>query len=107
MVLAAPSNDPLRQKLRSGCTVDYLRKSLEGCYVTVPTPFHDDDLMSINEEALQTYVRFLIDAGLNGDYATLLAGGAAGDFSTMTFEERVRVAGIVVDETAGAAPVAM
>lgn len=87
--------------------MDHQKKSLEGCYVTVPTPFHDDDLMSINEEALQTYVRFLIDAGLNGDYATLLAGGAAGDFSTMTFEERVRVAGIVVDETAGAAPVAM
>ena len=84
-----------------------LKKALEGCYVTVPTPFHDTADMAVNEEALRAYVRFLIDAGLNGDYATFLAGGAAGDFSTMTFDERIQVAGIVIDEAAGAVPVAM
>jgi dihydrodipicolinate synthase/N-acetylneuraminate lyase len=84
-----------------------LRTGLEGCYVTIPTPFQDDDQMTVNEPALRKYVRFLIDGGLNADYATLLAGGAAGDFSTMTFEERVRVAEIAVDEAAGAVPIAM
>ena len=87
--------------------VDDLKKMLEGCYVTIPTPFHDTPEMEINETALRAYVRFLIDSGLNGDYATLLAGGAAGDFSTMTFEERLHVAQIVVDEAAGAVPIAM
>ncbi len=84
-----------------------LRAGLEGCYVTIPTPFHDDERMDVNEVALRQYVRFLIDGGLNAEYATLLAGGAAGDFSTMTFDERVRVAEIAVDEAAGAVPIAM
>ena len=74
-----------------------LKKRLEGCYVTVPTPFADTQDLPVNESALRSYVRFLIDAGLTERYATLLAGGAAGDFSTMTFDERVRVAEIVVD----------
>ncbi|CAN0585170.1 unnamed protein product, partial [Laminaria digitata] len=76
-------------------------------YVTIPTPFHDNANMEVNDTALRAYVRFLIDSGLNGDYATLLAGGAAGDFSTMTFEERMRVAEIVVDEANGAVPIAI
>ena len=63
--------------------------------------------MAVNEKALRRYVRFLIDAGLNEEYATLLAGGAAGDFSTMTFDERLNVAEIVIDEAAGAVPIAM
>src|SRR5689334_3774174 len=86
---------------------DRLKKLLEGCYVTVPTPFEDAEGLPVNERALRAYVRFLIDAGLTADYATLLAGGAAGDFSTMTFDERARVASIVVDEVGGRLPVAM
>lgn len=88
-------------------TPERLKKRLEGCYVTVPTPFSDDEELPVNEAALRSYVRFLIDAGLTEDYATLLAGGAAGDFSTMTFEERERVASIVVDEADGKVPIAM
>ncbi len=89
--------------------MDYeaLRKRLEGCYVTVPTPFRDQPDLPVNEPALREHVRFLLDAGLTGRYATFLAAGAAGDFSTLTFEERVRVAEIVVEEVAGKAPVAM
>ncbi|MBG6177651.1 4-hydroxy-tetrahydrodipicolinate synthase [Labrenzia sp. EL_208] len=87
--------------------MDQLKKMLEGCYVTIPTPFHDTPDMELNVQALRAYVRFLVDSGLNGNYATLLAGGAAGDFSTMSFEERLQVAEIVVDEAAGAVPIAM
>jgi dihydrodipicolinate synthase/N-acetylneuraminate lyase len=57
-----------------------LRTLLEGCYVTIPTPFSDTPGLPINELALRSYVRFLIDNGLNADNATFLAGGAAGDF---------------------------
>ncbi len=91
----------------SALSVRDLRKNLEGCYVTIPTPFADAPGMEVNESALREYVRFLVDSGLSGDYATFLAGGAAGDFSTMSFDERVRVASIVVEEVDGAAPVAM
>ncbi len=88
-------------------SVEQLKDALAGCYVTIPTPFQDTPDLPVNEEALRTHVRFLIDAGLDGDRATFLAGGAAGDFSTMTFDERVRVAAVVVDEVAGRVPVAM
>jgi 4-hydroxy-tetrahydrodipicolinate synthase len=84
-----------------------LKKRLEGCYVTVPTPFRDEPGWPVDEPALRAYVRFLLDNGLTERYATLLAGGAAGDFSTMTFDERLRVAGVVLDEAAGRTPVAM
>lgn len=84
-----------------------LKEALAGCYVTIPTPFADTPDLPINEAALRKHVRFLIDNGLTGEYATFLAGGAAGDFSTMSFDERVQVASIVVDEVGGAAPVAM
>ena len=86
---------------------DVLKKKLEGCYVTVPTPFRDTEGFPIDEEALRSYVRFLIDGGLTAENAVFLAGGAAGDFSTMSFDERVRVAEVVIDEVAGRVPVAM
>lgn len=82
------------------------REKLQGCYVTVPTPFDDNETFSINESALRTYVQFLINNGLESDTATFLAGGAAGDFSTMTFNERIRVAEIVADEVNGRVPLA-
>ncbi len=80
---------------------------LQGCYVTIPTPFKDQPGYPIDETALRSYVHFLLENGLSGNYATFLAGGAAGDFSTMAFEERRRVASIVIDEVGGRAPVAM
>jgi len=84
-----------------------LKKQLEGCYVTVPTPFHDNVDFAVNEGALRAYVRFLLDGGLAEHNAVFLAAGAAGDFSTMTFDERARVAEVVIAETAGRVPVAM
>ncbi len=84
-----------------------LKEDLAGCYVTVPTPFHDDPEFSVNERALRQHVRFLIDAGLNSSYATFLAGGAAGDFSAMTFDERIRVMETVADAADGQVPLAM
>ena len=87
--------------------MDYsqLKKDLEGLYITIPTLFNDPD-MSINEDGIRQHVSFLKSNGINRQNAGLLAGGAAGDFSTMSFEERVRVAGIV-KEAAGDIPVAV
>ncbi len=89
-------------------TLDFekLKSRLAGCYVTIPTPFEDSAGFPVNYAAIRTYVRFLIDNGLTTDYATLLAGGAAGDFSTMSFEERVSVAETVVEEAQGRVPLA-
>lgn len=75
--------------------------------MTIPTPFSDTEHLPVDEKVLRNYVRFLVDSGLNADNATFLAGGAAGDFSTMSFDERERVTSIVIDEVAGRVPVAM
>ncbi len=87
--------------------MDYsqLKKDLEGLYITIPTLFNDPD-MTINEDGIRQHISFLRNNGINRQNAVLLAGGAAGDFSTMSFEERVRVARIV-KEAAGDIPVAM
>jgi 4-hydroxy-tetrahydrodipicolinate synthase len=86
---------------------DALKAWLEGCFVTIPTPFADATGFAVDEAALRHYARFLIEGGLDARNATFLAGGAAGDFSTMTFDERLRVAEVVLDEVNGRIPVAM
>lgn len=68
--------------------------------------FQDPDL-ELDVEATRRNVRFLLNRGINAKYGILLAGGAAGDFSTMTFDERVRIASAVVEESGGRVPVAM
>lgn len=75
-----------------------------GCYITVPTMFHDDTL-ELNLPAIQRHVQFLLEGGAQTGSAVLLAGGAAGDFSTMTFDERRQVAETVVEAAAGRVPV--
>ena len=69
-----------------------LKKKLEGCYVTVPTPFKDLKNLPLNFDALKDYVEFLLGNGLDRENCTLLFGGAAGDFSAMSFEERTSLA---------------
>ena len=83
-----------------------LKTDLEGCYITVPTMFRDPDL-ELDLAAIRRHVKFLISRGINAKNAVLLAGGAAGDFSTMTFDERKAVAEAVLAEANGRVPVAM
>ncbi|HVO00812.1 MAG TPA: dihydrodipicolinate synthase family protein [Candidatus Cybelea sp.] len=82
-----------------------LKRRLEGCYITVPTMFRDPDL-EVDRKAIARHVGFLQERGINQQNGVLLAGGAAGDFSTMTFDERKAVAETVVAAAAGI-PVAM
>ena len=82
------------------------RQRLAGCYITIPTMFQDPD-MELNLPAIRRHVRWLVGRGINARYGTFLAGGAAGDFSTMTFDERLQVAETVIEAAAGQVPVAM
>jgi dihydrodipicolinate synthase/N-acetylneuraminate lyase len=83
-----------------------LKQRLEGCYITVPTMFQDPDL-ELDTRAIRRHVEFLQQHGINAQNGVLLAGGAAGDFSAMTFDERKMVAQTVADAAAGKVPVAM
>jgi len=83
-----------------------LKQRLRGCYITIPTMFSDPDL-ALDLDAIRAHTRFLIDRGARTGNAVLLAGGAAGDFSTMSFDERVKVATAVRTEAGDTVPVAM
>lgn len=82
------------------------RDRLCGCYVTLPTMFRDEDL-ALDLQAIRRHVRYLIDSGIRTGTGVLLAGGAAGDFSTLTFDERVLLAEAVIAEANGDVPVVM
>lgn len=82
------------------------RNQVVGCYITIPTMFTDPDL-ELDCSAIQRHVRFLRERGIRIGNGVLLAGGAAGDFSTMTFDERIRVAEAVKEAAAGEVPLAM
>jgi 4-hydroxy-tetrahydrodipicolinate synthase len=69
--------------------------------------FRDSDGLPVDYDAIRRHVRFLIDSGLRAGNGVLLATGAAGDFSTLSLEERLAVAETVVDEAGGAVPVAL
>jgi dihydrodipicolinate synthase/N-acetylneuraminate lyase len=92
-----------------GHTVDLTtaRTNLQGCYVTLPTMFRDDDDLSVDYSAIRRHARFLLDRGLVRGRAVMLTGGAAGDFSTMSMEERIRVLAEVIDEVQGRVPVVL
>jgi len=72
---------------------------LKGVSVAMVTPFNEDE--SINEEQLRNLVNFLINKGVNG----LVPVGTTGEFVNMTFEERLRVIEVVIDEAKGRVPV--
>jgi len=71
-----------------------------GVMPALVTPFNKDD-ETINEENLRNLVNHLIEQGVTG----LVPVGTTGEFVNMTFEERLRVLEIVVDETNGRVPV--
>jgi len=70
-----------------------------GVMVALVTPFNKDE--SINEDQLRNLVNHLIEQGVTG----LVPVGTTGEFVNMTFEERLKVIEIVVDETNGRVPV--
>jgi dihydrodipicolinate synthase/N-acetylneuraminate lyase len=83
------------------------RERLCGCYVTVPTMFGDVNGLPVDLAGIRRHVRFLVDSGIRTGTGVLLAGGAAGDFSTLTLDERIAVGEVVVAEAAGRVPVAL
>ena len=82
------------------------RQRLRGCYVTIPTLFRDDDL-TVDLPAMRSHVDFVIDGGIQSGTGILLVAGAAGDFSTMSFDERVAATVTVVEQAAGRVPIVM
>lgn len=72
---------------------------LKGIYPALLTPIHTDG--SINEEVLKQLTNHLIDSGVHG----LFALGTNGEFHALTTDEKIQIAKILVNESAGRVPV--
>lgn len=69
---------------------------VSGCYIAIPTQFHDN--LELNLPGIRRHVRFLLDGGVRTGNAVLLAAGGAGEFPTLSFEERLQVAEAILAE---------
>lgn len=74
-------------------------KKMDGIITAMFTPFHEDQ--TIDEKTTRKQVNRLIDAGING----LFILGTNGEFFSLSQEEKVEFARIVVDEVNGRIPV--
>ena len=72
---------------------------LKGIYPALLTPMDENE--RVNEQVLKQLTNHLIDSGVHG----LFALGTNGEFHALTTEEKVRVAHILVTESAGRVPV--
>lgn len=72
---------------------------LHGVLTALTTPFDDQGLL--DEPVLRKVVDRSLDAGVNA----LVAGGGTGEFASLTEDERQRLFEIVIEHTAGRAPV--
>lgn len=71
----------------------------EGIIPAMVTPFTPSE--EINEPVLRQLVKRYVDAGVHG----LFCLGTNGEFFSLTFDEKIRIAEIIVDEAKGKVPV--
>src|SRR5690606_6026863 len=72
---------------------------INGIIPALVTPLTTDD--TVDEPALRTHVRRMLDAGAHG----VFPGGTNGEFFALSARERQHVLEIVVDEVGGRVPV--
>lgn len=81
-----------------------LARRISGCYIPIPTIFRDGDL-ELNLPAMKQHVQFLVTGGAKEGQSAILVGGGAGEFHTMSVEERLRIAEAAVEAAAGKVPI--
>ena len=79
------------------------RDWLCGAVVAVATPFHED--FSLDLEGLAANIEAMVGRGIRTGDGVLLVGGAAGEFPTLSIEERRAVMDASVKAAAGRVPV--
>lgn len=84
--------------------MDYeaVRKQLEGPMEGLPTIFNSDN--STDGGALKEVVDYMVDGGIRRGSGCMMAGGAVGQFMTMTIPERKRLHEQAVAATDGRVP---
>jgi 4-hydroxy-tetrahydrodipicolinate synthase len=72
---------------------------IKGVIAAIATPLHEDE--SINEQELRNHVERVISAGVHG----LFCNGTNGEFYVMSYDEKVRIMEITIDQNKGRLPV--
>lgn len=78
------------------------RKKLRGPFIPMMTPFKPN--LDLDIESFRKNVRFLLKNGISTGNGVLMAAVAAGEFPTMTIEERRTIAKALVEEAYGKVP---
>lgn len=80
-----------------------IREWLSGPMIAVATPFKED--YSLDLDALQSNIRYMIERGVRTGHGSLLVGGAGGEHPTMNVQERKDVMSAAMDAAQGEAAV--
>ncbi|MCH8911362.1 MAG: dihydrodipicolinate synthase family protein [Chloroflexi bacterium] len=80
-----------------------MRSWLCGPMVAVATPFTEDYTLDL--DALQDNIRFMIDRGVRTGQGSLLVGGAGGEHPTLNIDERKAVMSAALEAAQGEVPV--
>lgn len=73
--------------------------ALKGIFCPNIVPFTQDG--QLNEHELRKIINWLLEKGINGLYPN----GSTGEFTRLSFEERLRVVEVIADEANGRAPI--
>lgn len=77
-----------------------LARRISGCYIPIPTLFRDGDL-ELNLPGMQKHIQFLVERGARTGQTAILVGGGAGEFHTLSLDERLRIAEAAVEAANG------
>jgi 4-hydroxy-tetrahydrodipicolinate synthase len=75
------------------------KDQLKGVFPAIVTPFDDEE--SLDEKALQSITKYVVDNGVHG----IMTTGGTGEFPTMLREEKKRVTQLVVEAAEGKTPI--
>ena len=77
-----------------------MTERFRGVYAVICTPFGES--AEVDEVALRSHVRFLVD---EGGVQGIIPTGSTGEFAALSEQERKRVVDVVIDEIGGRVPV--
>jgi 4-hydroxy-tetrahydrodipicolinate synthase len=100
LATTTPAADPALASKTDNKDRDKVVARLSGCFTPLPTLYQGAEL-EVNLKGMRRHVRFLLDGGIRQGNGVLLVSGAAGDFTALSVEERLRIAEAVLDEAAG------
>jgi dihydrodipicolinate synthase/N-acetylneuraminate lyase len=87
-------------KARAAFDRERAQARISGCFIPMPTLFHGDNL-DVNLKGMRRHTRFMLDGGVREGNGVLMVSGSAGDFTSLSIDERIAILEAVLDEAGG------